>query len=104
MDISLANKLDVLLVKLEFWDGQLLFLFDEGDNKKDLCSLLRTSYDTGVLANYQFDTSKFVGVDGDNLIGKDLMMAAKHCSYELMTSHSGNTNQGYIMLCSSLLL
>ena len=66
MDISLANELDVLLVELESWDGQLLF--GEGDNKNDLCSFLRTSYDAGVLANYQFDTSKYVGVDGANLI------------------------------------
>jgi len=91
MDISLANELDVLLVELESWDGQLLF--GEGDSKQDLCGLLRTSFDSGVLANYQFDTSKYVGLDGVNAIRKDLMLAAKHCGYELVTLHSGNTNQ-----------
>jgi hypothetical protein len=88
MDIFLANELDVLLVELESWDGQLLF--GEGDNQQDLCKLLRTSYDSGILANYQ---SKYVGLDGVNAIRKDLMLAAKHCGYKLVTSHSGNTNQ-----------
>jgi hypothetical protein len=91
MDAHLANELDLLLLELESWDGQLLF--GEGDTKIDLCSLLRTSYDTGVLAHYQFDNVKYVGVDAVNSIRKDLMLAAKHCGYDLVTSHSGTTNQ-----------
>ena len=83
MDISLANENDVLLVELEPWDGQLLF--GDGGTKQDLCKLLRTSYDSGILTNYQFDTSKYVGLDGVNVIRKDLMLAAKHCGYELVT-------------------
>ena len=91
MVFSLANELDVLLVELESCDGQLLF--GEGDSKQDLCKLLRNNYDSGVLANYQFNMSKYAGLDGVNVIRKDLMLAAKHCGYELMTSHSRSTYQ-----------
>ena len=72
MDISVAYELNILLLKLESWDGQLLF--GEGDNTQELSKLLRTSYDSGVLTNYQVDTSKYVGFDGVSIIQKDLVL------------------------------
>ena len=42
---------------------------------------------------YQFNTQKYVGKDSLNIIRRDLLLAAKHCGYERVTSNNSVTRQ-----------
>jgi len=83
MDIGFVEQLNAQIKELESWYGQLFFPYDGPENERvEFCLFLR--HFCTVEYTYQFP-DKYAGKDSLNILRRDLLLAAKHCGYELVT-------------------
>lgn len=93
MDLSLSQKLDVLISRLQTWQGEMVFPPCSSEEPKvDLCQFVTGELQSSIVSgSYVFNSTKYFGEKSLNDIRRDLLLSAKHGGFDLTTQSCGVT-------------
>ena len=93
MDLSLSQKLDVLISRLQTWQGEMVFPPCSSEEPKvDLCQFVTGELQSSIVSgSYVFNSTKYFGEKSLNDIRRDLLLSAKHEGFGLTTQSCGIT-------------